>query len=286
MHEFFSLSSTARPGVILISGLLCMPLSASQDQALPILGSERSVKVDIAGNGGLSVQVAAAPIASVLDALSVKTGIPIHYHGAPDQPVSMSCHGDSIRPLLRCLLGTDADLVFQYGGRPQGSGKAMEVSSVNVLASTFGVSAGSASESAKPLEPVSENSGRSDHGATERAKALLRSMNPEKRVSGLEMLREAEGIDPDALRSAYRQALTDSNGEVRATALQGLATLDRDNSLPLLQEAMDDADSSVRLAAVDGMEVNDESRPLLEKALKDTDESVRELAGLRLGIIH
>jgi HEAT repeat protein len=111
-------------------------------------------------------------------------------------------------------------------------------------------------------------------------------MNPEKRVSGLEMLREAEGIDPDALRSAYRQALTDSNGEVRATALQGLATLDRDNSLPLLQEAMDDADSSVRLAAVDGMEVNDESRPLLEKALKDTDESVRELAGLRLGIIH
>lgn len=245
------------------------------------------VKVTVATNGGLSIQVNASPIAAVLDAVSAKSGVPIHYQGAPEQPVSLTCHGANLRPLLFCLLGTDADLVFQYGGRRDAkSGR--EVASVTVLATTFGVSAspGDAGVNRQAPAPQVDGARRGDADASERALALLRSGNPERRVSGLEMLREAEGLDPDVMRSAYQQALQDANGEVRAAALQGLATLDRDSSFPVLREAMGDADSSVRLAAVDGMDVNDESRPLLEQALKDTDESVRELAGLRLGLIH
>ena len=249
--------------------------------------SSQPVKVTVARNGSLSIQVNASPIGAALDALSAKSGIPIHYQGAPEQPVSLTCHGDALRSVLFCLLGTEADLVFQYGER-RGPQTARNVVSVTVLATTFGASAGHGEAGGKRQEPVPQVDAthRGDAGTSEHALALLRSGNPERRVSGLEMLREADGIDPEVMRSAYQQALQDTNGEVRAAALQGMATLDRDNSLPLLREAMGDADSSVRLAAVDGMEVNDESRPLLEQALKDADESVRELAGLRLGLIH
>ena len=260
---------------------------ANQDRSAPPPTPQPSVKVEVARSGRLGIQVNGAPIAAALDALATESRIPIHYQGAPEQPVSQTCHGDTLRALLFCLLGTDADLVFEYAER-QGSKSGTEVVSVTVLASTFGTPVGRMAGGDKAVEPLSPAKiARHDDGAnSERAIAMLRSSNPERRVAGLEMLREADGLDPDLLRSAYRQALTDASGEVRAAALQGLATLDRDDSLPLLREAMGDADSSVRLAAVDGLEVNDESRPLLEQALKDTDESVRELAGLRLGLIH
>ena len=249
--------------------------------------SSQPVKVTVAGNSGLSIQVNASPIAAALDALSAKSGIPIHYQGAPEQPVSLTCHGDALRSVLFCLLGTDADLVFQYGER-RSPKTGRNVVSVTVLASTFGAAFGRGEDGGVKASQVPQKDAThlGDASTSEHALALLRSANPERRVSGLEMLREAKGLDPDVMRSAYQHALQDANGEVRAAALQGMATLDRDTSFPLLREAMGDADSSVRLAAVDGMEVNDESRPLLEQALKDADESVRELAGLRLGLIH
>lgn len=277
----------ARWGLLALAALAASALASQERSVLP-QDSAQPVKVTVARNGGLSIQVNASPIAAALDALSAQSGIPIHYQGAPEQPVSLTCHGDALRSLLFCLLGTDADLVFQYGER-RGTKTARNVASVTVLASTFGAEVGGGEVvgdlKAAPV-PQADAAHRGDAATSERALALLRSGNPERRVSGLEMLREADGLDPDVMRSAYQQALRDANGEVRAAALQGLATLDRDSSFPLLREAMGDADSSVRLAAVDGMEVNDESRPLLEQALKDTDESVRELAGLRLGLIH
>jgi hypothetical protein len=275
-----------RWGFLALAALSASAL-ASQERSVVPQNPAQPVKVTVARNGGLSIQVNASPIAAALDAVSAKSGVPIHYQGAPEQPVSLTCHGATLRSLLFCLLGTDADLVFQYGERRDAkSGR--EVESVTVLATTFGASAGpgEAGGNRQAPAPQADAAGRGDAAISERALALLRSGNPERRVSGLEMLREAEGLDPDVMRSAYQQALQDANGEVRAAALQGLATLDRDNSFPVLREAMGDADSSVRLAAVDGMDVNDESRPFLEQALKDADESVRELAGLRLGLIH
>jgi len=275
-----------RWGFLALAALSASAL-ASQERSVVPQNPAQPLKVTVSTNGGLSIQVNASPIAAVLDAVSAKSGVPIHYQGAPEQPVSLTCHGANLRPLLFCLLGTDADLVFQYGGR--WSPKAgRNVVSVTVLASTFGVAVGRGEVGGLKASQVPQANAthRGDAGTSERALALLRSGNPERRVSGLEMLSEADGLDPDVMRSAYHQALQDANGEVRAAALQGLATLDRDSSFPVLREAMGDADSSVRLAAVDGMDVNDESRPLLEQALKDTDESVRELAGLRLGLIH
>jgi len=63
-----------------------------------------------------------------------------------------------------------------------------------------------------------------------------------------------------------------------------MALLDEEDSFGLLTSAMADEHPSVRLAALDSLEVNPESRPYYEKALTDTDESVRALAALRLGI--
>jgi HEAT repeat protein len=79
--------------------------------------------------------------------------------------------------------------------------------------------------------------------------------------------------------------LKDRDGDVRAAAVNGMALLDAEASFPILSAAMADENASVRLVALDGMDVVDENTlPYYNQALSDSDESVRALAELRLGI--
>jgi hypothetical protein len=251
----------------------------------PVQGT---VKVDIARSGQIDLEVREATLGAALDALAGKAGIPIRYSNAPEQRLNLACHGDSLKPVLLCLLGTDADLFLEYatGGKPAQA--ATEIAGVTVLASTF-----SEKSPASPMGQAQDSDGTSTRPRSgvdfstptvETALRKIRSEDAEERASGLEWLGRIEGVDEPALRAAYEAGLQDRDGEVRATALAGLSTLDRENSTGRLFEAMGDEDPSVRLTAVDRMELNEQSRPYLEQALTDADESVRELAGLRLGL--
>lgn len=249
---------------------------ANSNQAPP----KGSIKVEMAGSGTIVLTATHATVSAALDALADKTGISIQYINAPDKRIALNCHGNTLKQVLGCLLGNGADLIFEY------SGKGIPTH-VTVLASTF------RDEASQPGLPVLTNTQAvamakpaKAQTPVEKALVMVSSENAEDRASGLELLGGAEGVDDEALRGAYLAGLRDESGEVRAAALTGLAILDKGNSLGFLAEAMSDADPNVRLAAVDGMAVNQESRPYLEEALSDADESVRLLAGLRLGLVR
>ncbi len=110
------------------------------------------------------------------------------------------------------------------------------------------------------------------------------SSNPEQRARALEQIGRIEKIDEGTLRSAYTDALKDRNGDVRAAAVNGMALLDAEASFPILSSAMSDESASVRLAALDAMDVDEQSLAFIAEALTDPDESVRTLAQMRLGI--
>jgi hypothetical protein len=237
------------------------------------------VEVDINKAGIIALDARGATIAQVIDALAAKAGKPIRYQDAPDQPVSMSCHGQGLETLLRCLLGTDADLAFSYDEAAPGKTGHGALAGVKILSSTFQKLTSYASMMAAAQSADGQTLSPED------ALAMTLSSNPEQRARALEQIGRIKKIDEGTLRSAYTDALKDRDGDVRAAAVNGMALLDAEASFPILSAAMADENASVRLVALDGMDVVDENTlPYYNQALSDSDESVRALAELRLGI--
>ena len=264
--------------------LLALALGGAQaaqaSQDIPAKSTDTSagiVEVDINKAGGIVVDARGALIAQIIDALAARTGKPIRYQDAPNQPVTVSCHGQGLETILRCLLGTDADLAFSHNA--PGKDGQQSLAAVKILSSTFQKLPSYASMMA------TARSGDPQAMSLEEALALTRSSDPGQRARALEQIGRIEQVDEGTLRSSYTDALKDRDGDVRAAAVNGLTLLDGEASFPMLSAAMADEDASVRLVALDGMDVVDENTlPYYQQALNDSDESVRTLAELRLGI--
>lgn len=251
-----------------LSALGAFPALANLDPASDSQGhGPGRVQVEQSATGTISVEVHAAKLAEVLEEVGRHTRVPIRHPDGLDETVTLSCHGDNLESALRCLLGSDANLLVTYAEVARQHGP-RRVASVKVL------SAGSGESPALASAP----------DTLESLMAMTRSANPEQRVRGLERLRRLPGVADDTLRLVYEKALGDADGEVRAEAVSGLSLLEGEGSVSLLSSAMSDAHPSVRLAALDGLDLNPDSRPIYERALNDPDEDVRELAALRLGL--
>jgi HEAT repeat protein len=191
--------------------------------------------------------------------------------------VSVSCHGQGLETVLRCLLGTDADLAFSYEEAAPGKTGHGALAGVKILSSTF---------EKLPAHALT-NPGQSGLGqplSSEEMLARTRSEDPDQRARALDQIGRFDQIDKVTLQTAYIDALKDNDGDVRAAAVNGLALLDEKASFPMLSSAMSDESASVRLAALDAMDVDEQSLAFIAEALSDPDESVRTLAQMRLGI--
>lgn len=224
--------------------------------------------------GMISVQARDVPAADVLTALSSRTGTPIRFEDGKDQRLTASCHGSGLEPVLRCLLGTDADFAFTYDTIPGKAAAQRKLMAVKVLASTFlNLSLASGQQPESKQAPTLSD-----------LQAQVHAVDADARARALEQIGRLGQDDPDMLKTTYTEALSDPDGDVRAAAISGLSVLDAKGSIGVLSSAMSDADASVRLAALDGLEVDEQTLPLIAGALSDEDESVRALAELRLGI--
>lgn len=250
-------------------------LAAKEIPPEAVSSSAGRVEVSVDKAGTIILNAKEAPIAEVLDLLARNSGKPIRFQDAPEQSVTVSCHGPGLETVLRCLLGTGADLAFSY---EDGMAGHRSLASVKILSSTF---------LKLPDYPLTANGQMREPEARtpEEAMARLHSEDPGQRARALDQLGRFEQIDKATLATAYNDAMKDKDGDVRAAAVNGLALLDEKNSFPMLSAAMSDESASVRLAALDGMEqVDEQSLPFYEQALNDEDDSVRALAELRLGI--
>lgn len=235
------------------------------------------VQVQKTGTDRLALTVREAPLAEVFAELTRQTGVAFRYTRLPTEPVSVRCAERTLRDLMFCILGSEADLVLRRAAQSgQSFGGWAEI---KVLESTFANAPDLQAVVAAPRLPVAQE---------ETLDALLvRAMdaNPDERAEALAKLSFSrdEG-DVGRARESLQSGLTDGSGEVRAEAVSGLARLNGSSqSLDLLSSAMQDQDPEVRLAAVDALTATDqESLQLLQKALVDQDESVRALAEARL----
>lgn len=240
------------------------------------------VNVVVDPGGALALDAKSVSLARIFDTLSSTLGVPIQYVQVPDTEVSLACYGASLLDIMRCLLGTDSDLVFKYAGVPAKGRPHGDLISVKVLASTFERETDAGLEGAKK-GPLLATVGSDTPAMTlEEVMGMTRSPVEKERLMGFGKLRELHGVNADVVLHAFLEGLTDRSGDVRAEAVMGLVKVEGVDVPRLLAESFLDKDVSVRLAALDVMKVDKDNVGLVDPLLNDPDDTVRELAAMRL----
>jgi hypothetical protein len=237
-------------------------------------------------DGITKVKVSQLSLKQVLDSLSTKFNIPIHYSTLPSSLVNASCKASDLKQLLECLLNNKADLIVRYGNKQAKSDMRKPVVEAWILASKAN------SALAKPSMPLitDKNSGANEviqqdsEVVNDRVEALLtkaHSLNPKERAAAVGALLTGRKGDPE-IRATLEQALYDQDSEVRAQAISSLSHREKNQAIGAIQQAFKDSSDDVRLMAVEGITDN---VVLLQQALNDRDESVRSLAEIKLELL-
>lgn len=278
------------PGLAL--GNHAIAASDASSRALPDSG--RSGAIDIAVHQGMmTLDAARASWAEVLDEFARKAGIRFHYTVAPLGMVTVSCDRMTVTRVLECLLGRDASFIVRYGSWSAGSERdplptdAWLLGQPEAGSRTKGVAATSPWREGGSLRTDPQGEVRIGIAAAVQGDfaALLEmtgSDDPQARVQAVGSLAASGKRNDPAVQTTFRAALMDEDASVRAQAVSAMARLAGAGAAAILQEALRDRDTSVRLMAVDSAGAGAEGAALLREALADKDETVRALAAIKL----
>lgn len=112
---------------------------------------------------------------------------------------------------------------------------------------------------------------------------MARNEDPATRVRALSSLASSGPENEGAVELALDAALTDHDVSVRGFAVQALASRRGPEAMEHLWHAVQDPDPRVRMRAIESVgPSNDLYIALLQEALSDADETVRSLAAFRL----
>ena len=233
----------------------------------------------------LQLEVRQAPLARVLDSIASKTGVRINYSVLPDELVTATCVGSTVKQVMECLLVRKADLVFRYSQHATKTDLKGQPEEVWVLGAKFGagqtnsVLCSSAGTQQQTIPKVAETKIGSEPDQTDELVKMASSKIPAERAEAIGRLL-AGGREGDVtVKETLEAALSDADARVRVQAISSLAHREGAGASAALHEALHDGDVSVRLTAVDNAG-NDVA--LLQQALTDSDATVRQLAGIRL----
>ena len=271
-----------------IPAILALPLQVmAATTGMPYKVSDSTdVRLIVSANKGseLELEVRQAPLAQVLDSLARQINIPIHYSVLPNNLVTATCVGATLKEILACLIAEKAGVVFRYS---KTAVNGQDIAEAWIMGSTLaelpGQNVGCAAltlnsnskSSAKPTGKQHE----SEQDRVGELLAMAKSKNPEDRASAMGAILSDEIKGTPAIKVALEGALTDQDAAVRAQAVSTLARLEGNDAGAVLQEALHDRDVDVRLMAVDGIT---DDVTLLSQALNDSDETVRGLAAIKL----
>ena len=108
--------------------------------------------------------------------------------------------------------------------------------------------------------------------------SALNSDQSVERLQALQLLDQSDLADKDAVVSAMGQALSAGDPAIKDYAIQALARRGGSQEIDLLRQALGDPDPAVRLMVVESVGQEPGSLPLLQQALKDGDSSVSAAA--------
>jgi HEAT repeats len=239
----------------------------------------------------LQLEVKQMPLAQVLDAIAIKTHIPIHYSALPEGFVNATCIGTTLKRVLECLLDRKADIIVRYPHKISNTAGKEPVAEAWILGSKLdGITAQAdcqiTGNLADKISPGVQQSQQDNELETDRTDELLKmaqSKNPEDRADAIAALLATSNEGDPNVNSTLEQALDDTDANVRAQAISSLSHREGSAASQALQEALHDESVDVRLMAVDG--ITDDAA-LLQQAANDSDETVRSLAAVKLAELN
>ncbi len=270
--------------VALILGCCGVSTAQALDTASPnwVVSNEKG--------GELMLEVRQLLLSKALDAVAGKIHVPIHYSALPEELVTATCKGNSLKQVLECLLDKKADLIFRY-----------QTGSVNVdgerLVAEAWVLGPKANKAAANLESptVADMTGKGSRAfptnhkvrkalpdRTDELLAKAQSTISDERVEAIAALLTGGRKGDSDVKAQLEQALTDRDPNVRAQAISSLSHREGSDANGYIQQALLDSSEDVRIMAVEGI-VDDVA--LLQQAASDSDESVRSLAQIKLELL-
>jgi HEAT repeats len=123
---------------------------------------------------------------------------------------------------------------------------------------------------------------REGQGATDVLVGLTRSGEPEMRLQALSLLNEIEQADETTVLSALRAGAADGDADVQRYAIEALAAQGSPDAMAYLRQALRNPDPAVRVLVIGSVDTHGQGLPLLQEALADAEEAVRALAAFRL----
>lgn len=109
---------------------------------------------------------------------------------------------------------------------------------------------------------------------------MTKDDDPAERLQALLSLSGHDKVDAVTVQSTLEAALTDRDANVRAYAVQTLASHGGPEAMGYLWQALRDPDPAVRVVAVQTAVPTDQGHAFLQAALSDKDEHVRSIAVL------
>lgn len=258
-----------------ICWLLLMPTVAAATE-------QQALKLTLSQNAGAELQLEARQqfLPRILKKMTEATGVPIHYSVLPQETITATCAGTTVKQVLECLFDKKADLVFRYAKHRAKEAPQHRLEEVWVLGTDFaaeGAFATAGMPVQNPAATTHKNTGDTDE--TDDLLELIKTEDPGQRADAVARLAAEGQTNNERINGALLSALSDKNAEVRAQAVFGLVKRESDDAQSVLQNAMQDSATSVRLMAVDSAGDN---AALLQQALRDNDGTVRAYAATKL----
>jgi hypothetical protein len=245
-----------------------------------VLMAESNIRFMSAGQAGaeLHLEIVQSPLAPALDEIADKTGVLIHYSALPESMFNLICTGTTVTGILKCLLDNKADLIFRYAHEFSKEDQQNRLAEAWVVGTHGDLGQDAPLASRSSLSDTGSNAETRDSDETGKLLEMAVAENPQNRADAVAGLASGQ-VKAPLVRDALESALSDTNAEVRAQAVTGLAKYQGYDASAVLQSALQDGDVSVRLMAVDSAGDNP---VLLQQALGDSDETVRAYAATKL----
>lgn len=250
---------------------------------------EAYFKVNVSNNKGSEIQLEAqkAPLDRLLDTLAKKTKVAIHFSSLPQELVTATCVGSSLKPVLECLFAGKATLAYRGDEKSPDVSKMIQEVWVTGSSLAGKASAGDASclaraERAEHELKILQQRLDAKEGAVDMTDDFVKMTESDKaetRAAAIGALLSSKRKDEPAIKAVLEKALTDQDPAVRAQAVSTMAQGGSGDNTAILQDALQDESVDVRLMAVSAITDN---IGLLRQAANDSDETVRTLATMKL----
>lgn len=262
----------------MLVALVLLPLATmakTEQQATKLRQLGIQINVGNKAKPGIRVKAKDVALRHILDDLAKKTGAQIHYSKLSDTPISADCQGNTVNAVMACLVSKQFSLI----AKPAENNKPAEFWLVGDCESNC-----EAVVAATPKQSGADT----DLAMTEKLKQeqideLIKqaeSKDAATRANAINSLGAIGAKDDPNVNEILRNAMADSDVNVRSQAISAIGERGGDDFENQLSLALKDKDASVRLSALGFAKDDDVS--VFQQALGDSDPTVKEYAQSRL----